>query len=170
MCLVRRVRAKSPSTSGALQPWLQWAWLLVSYFIKQVWFELCKGREKEEDLQPLSLCRVSVSTRTHYKSSVYRLVDSKANFSGPLNKSVPKYNASTSTFSSDTWQFNLKSNWSCLWTSANTVWGGWTIYWFRLIFARNIWDRYSTRCHTLYILHSSRPSTGIEAGIKSMPR
>lgn len=95
-----------------------------------------KEKKTKHPTQPLSFCKVSVSTRTYCKSSVYRPVDSKANSSGPLNKSVPKYNASTSIFSSDTWQFNLKSNWSCLWTSANTVWGGWTIYWFRLIFCK----------------------------------
>lgn len=164
---MRRVGTKSPSRSGALVSLA--GFLPSSAGSYTMWIVQKAEKRKKKSWHNLSLTfsKVSVSTRTYYTGSVYRLVDSKANSSGPLNKSVPNYNASTSIFSSDTWQFNLKSNWSCLCTSANTVWGGWTIYWFRLIFLRSIRDRYGIRCHTRYILHSAKPSIGDEAGFNS---
>lgn len=167
MCLARRVRTRSPSRKGTLLPWLQWDCVFV-YLLYQAPIYGCncakRGEKKKEKnpppppnpTRPLPFWKVSVSTGRYYESTVHRLVDSKANSSGPLNKSVPKYNASTSIFSPDTWQFNLKSNWSCLWTSAYTVWGGWTIYWFRLIFVRSMRDRLGIRCHALYILRYSK--------------
>lgn len=72
-----------------------------------------KRKKKNPNNIPLSFCKVSVSTTQCYRSTSYRPVDSKTNTSNPLNKSIPIHNASTSLFSPDTWQFHLKTNWSC---------------------------------------------------------
>lgn len=174
MCMARRIGTKCPSRSGALLPWLPWAWMWVYLLYGAA---LCligaKRREKGKNTPnniPLSFCKVSVSTRRYYKSTFYRLVDSKTNSSSPLNKSVPKRNDSTSLFSSDTWQVHLKSNWSCLWTSASTVGGGWALYWFGLIFVGSTWDGLGIRCRSRDTSHSSRTSAGHEEGSRGCGR
>lgn len=165
MCMARRIVTKCPSRSGALLPWLPWAWVGV---YPGLWgssvFDWCKKKRKgEKNPQTTSPYRFA-RYRFLLDSTFYRPVDSKTNSSSSLNKSVPKHNDSTFLFSSDTWQFHLKSNWSCLWTSASTVGGGWALYWFGLIFVGSTWDRLSIRCRTRDTSHSSRTSAGHEEG------